>query len=218
MQLAIGRNRDRGGNSFAVHLYFWLLLNCMLQGGSEEQHDAITYCVRTCSQHSFEMTNHSSTIDQFILAIFKAQNVRVDKCGPSKETLHHHNLRFHTTSFQSPFRGSPFVAIRLTSAIGVIKTVLNRDFSEKDIKRSVKESDWLMIGTAAFYDCGMNPWPIAKWVEPAEGDKGQWVPLAESELLDSHVKDFPALLVRKVRAKEPPSPPALDLAPSPQRT
>ena len=55
-------------------------------------------------------------------------------------------------------------------------------------------------------------------VEPAEGDKGQWVPLAEAELLDSHVKDFPALLVRKVRAKEPPSPPALDLAPPPQRT
>ena len=203
LQQAIGRKRDRNANMWAILLYFMLMLNMMAQGGREEQEEVFEWMIKSVARSTYELCNHQSILDQLVLAIHKVQSTRTNPLGREQETISWHNYRTligpHAAVFNSSIK---YYAFRLESLLNVLRNVLGKTFSSVEVSRMIEESDWAMRGKGMFYDCGTNPWPIAKTVLDDSTNASIQVPLAEDELLVSHLKEHRAIFIKQDKFNE----------------
>ena len=78
-----------------------------------------------------------------------------------------------------------YYAVRVESAVNVIKEVLGLHFKASEIQTAVEFVDWASYGKGYFYDLGRNPWPICKQIYVPETQLMHNVPLPEEELIDA---------------------------------
>ena len=205
LQAAIGRKRDRNANMWGILLYFMLLLNVLFQSGAEEQKQVFVWMVKSVTRSSYELNNHTSVLEQFVIAVHKIQTTHANPLGREHETLFWHNYRTTCSPSAAIFNGanSPrFYAFRLDAVCTVIKNVLGRTFSAVEIHRMIDDSMWATKGKAQFYDITTNSWPIAHTVHDDATNTNTLVPLAEDELLVSHVKEQRCIFMKQVNFDE----------------
>lgn len=205
LQAAIGRKRDRNANMWGILLYFMLLLNMMFQSTCREQLNVFEWIVKTVARSSYELTNHASVLDQFVLAIHKIQTTRANPLGREHETLYLHNMRTNCSPHASIFNGpasTRWYAFRLEAVCAVIQNTIGRSFSAVELGRMVEESTWAMRGKAPFYDIKTNSWPIAQTVHDDATNTNTLVPLAEDDLLVGHVKEMRCVFMKQSKFDE----------------
>ena len=166
-------------------LYFMLILNMLFQDGRESQEQVFEWVVKAVTRTTYELNNHQSTLDQFVLSIQKCRNVRPNPLGKDSEVIFWHNFRTDVTPYAAVFNGTRerWFAFRLEPIINVLKNVLGKTFSTVEINRAIDESSWAMKGKALFYDCAMSGWPICKVHHDPETHVNINVPLTEQELV-----------------------------------
>ena len=203
LQATIGRQRDRNANCWAMLLYFMLVLNMLFQADVEDQKRVFVWMVKSVSRAAYELNNHKSLLEQFVLAVIKVRETRTNPLVRNEnEVLFLHNMRLQSSPNHRIFRNNDWLAFRLEHVLAVIKQVLNKTFSMNELYREANESSFAQRGHAMFYDCATNSWPIAHSIYDDETRVTTLIPLAEDELLEDHVKRFRCLWIKKVKYDE----------------
>ena len=197
LQTAVGRNRDRNVNMWGILLYFLLILNMMFQNGKEDQREVFEWMVKSVTRTTFELNNHSSLLEQFVLAVNKMWTTHRNPLGREHETLFWHNYRTNTTPFAAVFQATPWYAFRVESVVAVIKNVLGKTFSCTELYRCVGDANWATTGKSEFYDIMTNAWPIATTVHDPDTGVNTLVPLAESELHMQQIKQSKCIFIKQ---------------------
>ena len=201
---ALDKQRHRNLNEWAKLGYIYSCLNLTFQADGDEQARMIEWIVVMVTRATYELTNHSSLLDEFIIHVLKVrEEIGVNVLGPCPEKIvFWHNLR---TTEVPPLCSSRtrYWAIRVDRVCHVIKALLGRKFSPQDIHRAVAESDHGVANSRAkFYDMGKgNPWPIKESIVPdAFDNSGQLgfvdVPLQEDRLLPQQLTEQRCVFIK----------------------
>jgi hypothetical protein len=173
LQAAIGRKRDRNANMWALLLYFMLVLNMLFQETAESQEAIFEWMIKAVTRATYELNNHQSPLDQFVLSVNKCLTVRSNPLGRENEVIFWHNYRttcspvapVFTTATSSP---TLWFAFRLEPTVNVLKTVLGKNFSVVELNRMIDECSWAVRGKGMFYDCATNSWPICNVIHDSD--------------------------------------------------
>ena len=87
LQAAVGRKRDRNANMWGILLYFLVILNMMFQGGKDDQREVFEWMVKSVTRTTFELNNHASLLEQFVLSVNKMWTTHRNPLGRETETL-----------------------------------------------------------------------------------------------------------------------------------
>lgn len=203
LQAAIGRKRDRNANMWGILLYFMLQLNAMFQCDRDDQKQVFEWMVKSVTRSTYELNNHASVLEQFVLAVHNIQTTHANPLGREHETLFWHNYRTNCSPFvQLVSNDIKWYAFRLEAVICVIKNVLGRAFSAVEVLHMVNEASWATRGKAQFYDIMTNSWPIAHTVHEDTTNMSALVPLMEDDLLTNHVKEFRCIFIKQQKFNE----------------
>ena len=93
LQEAVGRKRDRNANMWGILLYFLLIINMLFQGGRDDQIEVFEWMIKSVTRSAYELNNHASLLEQFVLAVNKMWTTRCNPLGRETETLFFHNYR-----------------------------------------------------------------------------------------------------------------------------
>ena len=108
--------------------------------------------------------------------------------GPIEKTIFWDKLR--TKDSSGPFAAEACVSVRIEPCLSVIRTVLNKTWTVAQVQTAVKNCNWATFGRAYFYDTSTNAWPICRTEFCAETMQNVTVPLTESELQPSTLKQM----------------------------
>ena len=196
MQAAIGKKLDRNANCWGMLLYFMLVTNFTFQADRGDQAEVLEWVVRSVTKTSYELNNHHSTLDQFVLSVAKVMATRTNPLGQEHETIFWHNYRTMCSPHAPIFAAKgQWVAFRLESVVPILQRLLGKPFSVSELYRLVDEGTWTVKGRSSFYDC-MCGWPIAESHESSTGAR-TLIPLKETDLDEGSVKEFRAAFFRK---------------------
>jgi hypothetical protein len=171
LQAAIGRKRDRNANMWGLLLYFMLVLNMLFQESIESQEEIFEWMIKAVTRATYELNNHQSVLDQFVLAVNKCLTVRSNPLGRENEVIFWHNYRTTCSPVAAVFNtagATLWYAFRLEPIINVLKTVLGKTFSVTELNRMIDDVSWATRGKANFYDCATNSWPICNVIHDAD--------------------------------------------------
>ena len=208
LEKAFDKKRDRNLNEWAKLGYILANLNMLFHAHSDEaisraQDSMFAWMMVGVTKATYELTNHSSLIDQFVIGLLRAKEVVAPNLlGPNPDKmLFWHNMR--TTTLPPLYGGSAtYWAVRVSSVCNVLKSILGKSFKDTDVYEAAKDSAYIVSNSRSrFYDTSKNPWPIKKTIL-LEGDGDQAnvgfvdVPLAEDELLDCTLTEQRCIFIK----------------------
>ena len=180
---------SRNANLWGFEGYYMTMLDAMCQGDTETLSAIFEYLCTSVVRQNYMATKHSSSINQFVLALNTCRTAAASNPLTAEDrAIHWHNYRT-TEKPEGPFHANiSFIAIRVDAVCNVIKKVLNLTFKPEEVRRAVEECEWASFGRAKFYRVTDLGYPISMQKLDEETGAMVTIPLPEAELLEGQIK------------------------------
>lgn len=152
-----GKERDRKVGLYGRMLYFWLLLELMLNKNEPNPGRVIHYCVGECQEAKEDDRNVGTRLQQFLGAVWQGFQSRTNRNSDVFKEINSHNF---LELAKPPVHAGSWYTLHLEGVITVLRNTLGLRFSCQEIhKLSRVHKGKFVPGRAYFYSTSQNPFP-----------------------------------------------------------
>ena len=194
VQKAVSQEHARNANLWGFALYYMLMMEAFTQGHEHHRADTVFeyICVNAVRQN-YMANKHTSILEQFVLSIHKVRTVSQDPLQGEDKCFYWHVFRTTerppSSAIMAP--NQTYIAIRLESALNIIKSVLKEVIKVEDIRRGMQEptNNWATFGKAKFMDVALLGYKgCMNTVLNMESGASSLVPYEEAQLPNDSLK------------------------------
>lgn len=190
------RNLDRNVHGFSRLLYFMILLDHLFDATKEQRMRTFEWVGQACCKASMDYNSNPSMVDQFLVAVRDARELR-SQGTREDEVIGHHNMRSRIRQ-----GNRYYYAFRLQSIISVLKKLLHRHFDYELLLPAIRDSDYGHVGSCRFYDTRANEFPIVNKVFDSMSNSYISVPTAEDQLKPEQMSAFACVYILKSKYED----------------